>query len=201
MKKTRFVVLMLILAAVAGCATAPQTGFYLIKDPEGKVGEVTVTNAAGTATLSKENETVATAGTDKPFTPPREATGEEIQTKFGDAFAVMPPPPKGFSIYFDSGSAKVSGDSKPLMDEVLAEAKRRDSRDISLNGHTDRAGDAAYNMKLSLERADTVKKLLLDQGVRPEYISIEYYGESKPVVPTADNVSEPQNRRVEVVVR
>ena len=83
----------------------------------------------------------------------------------------------------------------------LAEVRRRDSHDISLNGHTDRTGEADWNMKLSLERANAVKVLLVEQGVSADYLTIEYYGESKPVIPTEDNVSEPKNRRVEVVVR
>ena len=131
----------------------------------------------------------------------REATSEEIQTKFGDALAIVPPPPKGFNIYFDSGSSNVKSDSQAILDQVMAEAGQRDSRDISLNGHTDRAGDVAYNMRLSLDRANRVKDLLMKRGIPPEYLRIEYYGESKPIVPTADNVSEPKNRRVEVVVR
>jgi outer membrane protein OmpA-like peptidoglycan-associated protein len=56
-------------------------------------------------------------------------------------------------------------------------------------------------MELSVRRADTLKELLVKSGVREEYIQIEYYGESKPIVPTEDNVDEPLNRRVEVVVR
>ena len=55
-------------------------------------------------------------------------------------------------------------------------------------------------MNLSLERANEVRRMLVDQGVSAEYLNIEYYGESKPLVPTEDNVSEPKNRRVEVVL-
>lgn len=200
--KTSYVLLLTALPLIfIGCATTPKTQFYLVPDPEGKVGEVDVTNQTGTVTLTKANETVATPRNDQPFSETREAAPEEIQAKFAEAFAIMPPPPKGFSIYFDSDSSKLSADSMGAVEQVLAEAKKRDSRDISLNGHTDRAGDAAYNMKLSLGRANTVKELLIKQGISAEYISIEYYGESKPVVPTADNVSEPKNRRVEAVVR
>ena len=206
---------MSLLLVMLGDAAYPQASFYLVPDPEGKVGEVTVTNTAGSATLTKANETVAAPSGDKPFSASRVATTEEIQTKFGDALAVMPPPPKGFNIYFESGSSSPNAESKGVVEQVLAEVKQRDSRDVSVNGHTDRSGDAAFNMRLSLDRAKkvrellvekgirpkTIKELLVKKGIRPEYISIKYYGESKPVVPTADNVSEPKNRRVEVVVR
>lgn len=194
-------VILTLMVLAAGCATTPEASFYLVPDPEGKVGEVTVTNQAGSVVLSKANESVDAPSEDEAFTAPREAGAEEIQTKFGDALSIMPPPPKGFNVYFDSGSSKINVESAGIAEQVLAEVKKRDSRDISLNGHTDRVGDNASNMKLSLERADTVKKLLLDVGIQPEYIQIEYYGESKPVVKTEDEVDEPLNRRVEVVVR
>jgi outer membrane protein OmpA-like peptidoglycan-associated protein len=191
---------LLVVVGLAGCAT-PRTSFYLVPDPSGHVGEVTVSSEAGTATLTKANETVAANHKDKTLTAAREATSEEIQTKFGDALAIVPPPPEGFSVYFDTDSSNVKAGSEPVFDQALAEVRARDSRDVSINGHTDRTGDAAHNMQLSLDRANKVKDLLVKQGVPQEHLSIEYYGESKPVVPTADNVPEPKNRRVEVVVR
>ena len=195
------VVLMVLLAVAAGCATTPKTSFYLVPDPEGHVGEVTVTNQAASVTLNQANQTVAAERQDKAFSETRLAANEEIQAKFSDALAIVPPPPTGFSIYFATGSSKVDADSLPVFEQILAEARKRDSHDISLNGHTDRTGEADVNMNLSLERANEVRRMLVDQGVSAEYLNIEYYGESKPLVPTEDNVSEPKNRRVEVVVR
>ncbi len=199
--RVAFGMLMGLCALLAGCATTPQARFYLVPDPEGKVGEVTLTNKAGSVVLNKANETVDAPGGDQAFTDARQADTKEIEETFGDAFMVMPLPPRGFNIYFDSGSAKIKPASEGLVAEVLAEDRKRDSRDVSLNGHTDRVGDKAANMELSLRRADTVKTLLMKAGVLEEYIQIEYYGESKPIVPTKDNVDEPLNRRVEVVVR
>ncbi len=186
---------------LAGCATTPQARFYLVPDPEGKVGEVTLSNEADSIVLNQANEAVDAPSGTEAFSASRQADSAEIETKFGEAFSVMPPQPKGFNIYFDSGSAKINAESQGIAEEVMAEVKRRDSRDISLNGHTDRVGDKASNMELSLRRANTVKEALLEAGVLPEYIQIEYYGESKPIKPTEDDVDEPLNRRVEVVVR
>lgn len=195
-----------VLATVAGlflvgCATTPQARFYLVPDPDGNVGEMEVTNEADTIVLNKANEAVDAPSANAAFSPVRQAAAGEIHDKFGDALNAMPPAPRGFNIYFDSGSARINAESQGVVSEIMAEVKARDSRDISLNGHTDRVGDSKSNMALSLKRADTVKKLLLSAGVVPEYIQVEYYGESKPVVPTGDNVDEPLNRRVEVVVR
>ncbi|NLV40027.1 MAG: OmpA family protein [Candidatus Hydrogenedentes bacterium] len=187
---------------VSGCATTtPTTNFYLVPDPEGHTGEVVISNETGDVTLNKPDETVSTESAATPFSASRQADPAEIQTKFGAALAVMPAPPKAFNIQFETASSKVDAESQGVIGEVAEESRKRDSRDISLNGHTDRQGDDAANMKLSLERAEAVKAALVQEGINPEHLTIEYYGESKPVVPTADNVSEPKNRRVEVVVR
>ncbi len=68
-------------------------------------------------------------------------------------------------------------------------------------GHADRSGSDAYNLRLSQRRADAVAAELVRQGVNRNDIGIQAFGESRPLVPTADGVREPQNRRVEIVLR
>jgi outer membrane protein OmpA-like peptidoglycan-associated protein len=58
-----------------------------------------------------------------------------------------------------------------------------------------------YNQALSRRRAETVAAELVRLGIAREEIVITALGESQPLVPTADDVREPQNRRVEIVVR
>jgi len=67
-------------------------------------------------------------------------------------------------------------------------------------GHTDRKGSDAYNLKLSLRRAEAVRDALVAQGVAPDRIDTIGRGEWDPAVPTADEVAEPANRRAEVFV-
>ena len=76
------------LLLTVGCATKPQTSFYLLPDSQVHVGEVEVTNPTDSATLTQANETVAASSEDKPFSESREASSEEIATKFGDALGV-----------------------------------------------------------------------------------------------------------------
>jgi OmpA-OmpF porin, OOP family len=68
-------------------------------------------------------------------------------------------------------------------------------------GHADRSGSPQYNQRLSQRRADVVAAELVRQGVNRSDIGITAYGESRPLVATADGVREPQNRRVEIVLR
>ena len=68
-------------------------------------------------------------------------------------------------------------------------------------GHTDRQGTVEANDALSLRRAQAIADLLVAQGFAPELISARGRGEREPLVPTADEVVEPRNRRAEVIVR
>jgi outer membrane protein OmpA-like peptidoglycan-associated protein len=77
----------------------------------------------------------------------------------------------------------------------------RESRDIGIHGHSDRTGSAEKNLDLSLRRAVAVENILLQHGINRGYLEVRSHGEGNPLVPTADGVDEPRNRRVEVVVR
>ena len=82
-----------------------------------------------------------------------------------------------------------------------AAAKAGNKTRIGVTGHTDRAGSDAYNMALSLRRANAVKDQLVREGIPAAGITVVGRGESQPLVPTADGVREPQNRRVEIVLQ
>ena len=72
---------------------------------------------------------------------------------------------------------------------------------VGVTGHADKSGSDAYNMALSLRRANNVKDELVRDGVPAASIVVVGRGESQPLVPTADGVREPQNRRVEIVLQ
>lgn len=117
------------------------------------------------------------------------------------AGATRPPPfSRDFQIYFASGSAVLSRDSKQIVDQAAAAAKDNAPAHINIAGHADTTGSQAYNQKLSERRADAVRKELVAQGVSPDDIATTGYGETNLAVPTADNVNEPRNRRVVISV-
>lgn len=93
-------------------------------------------------------------------------------------------------------------DLTPVAHTVLTEVvdawnQGRPAR-VVLAGHADRAGPAAYNMRLSERRARTVAAALANMGVPADVLEVEWFGETQPRVPTPDGVAEPQNRRVEI---
>jgi outer membrane protein OmpA-like peptidoglycan-associated protein len=68
-------------------------------------------------------------------------------------------------------------------------------------GHTDRVGPVEYNDALSLRRAERVRRNFVERGIPTSAINVAGRGEREPILSTADEVSEPRNRRVEINVR
>jgi hypothetical protein len=71
---------------------------------------------------------------------------------------------------------------------------------LQIEGHTDSSGSENYNQQLSEKRAESVREYLTEQGVTPENITAQGYGELKPLTSNANAAGRQQNRRVELVV-
>jgi outer membrane protein OmpA-like peptidoglycan-associated protein len=69
---------------------------------------------------------------------------------------------------------------------------------VAIAGHTDTSGSAAYNMGLSIRRADAVKAYMAGKGIADSAMVTKGFGETNLLVQTADGVREPQNRRAEI---
>jgi OOP family OmpA-OmpF porin len=104
-----------------------------------------------------------------------------------------------YSLYFPSNRADVVDDGLRILEQA-ADRLRKDFyvRRVEITGHTDRVGPRWYNHQLSEQRAIVARNVLVALGVRDDLIRIRAKGEDAPLVPTADDVNEPQNRRVEI---
>jgi outer membrane protein OmpA-like peptidoglycan-associated protein len=87
-----------------------------------------------------------------------------------------------------------------LLAEIAARISGADVISVNVHGHTDSVGSDAYNMGLSERRARTVADQLIAQGVAAEKVSIEGFGESKPVASNDTEEGRASNRRVEIHV-
>jgi outer membrane protein OmpA-like peptidoglycan-associated protein len=132
------------------------------------------------------------------------------------AFNVVPPAPaaaappaaapapqaaRSYLVFFDWDRADLSDRAKAIISTAAQNSTHVEYTSIAVNGYTDRSGSAAYNQRLSVRRAQAVAAELMRDGVPTKAISIQGFGESNPLVPTAKGVREPQNRRVEIIIQ
>lgn len=189
-----------IVLGLGACA-GPQTTVVLLPDQDGSTGAVEVTNAAGSQRLDQPNQAVrVTAQDTKPKTPVV-ITETEISKDWGPVLRVAPLAPKTFFMYFQFGTDTLTLESQDQFPRIFEELNRFPAAELSVVGHTDRAGAADLNAKLSLKRAETTLRLLTEAGLKHSRVEVESHGENNPLVPTADGVAEPRNRRVEVTIR
>jgi outer membrane protein OmpA-like peptidoglycan-associated protein len=129
------------------------------------------------------------------------STAQSVQQQYGGLLARQPMRPRRFIVNFATGSTQLTPETAPLLDEVRAALAEQPAGEVIVIGHTDRVGRLEANDKLSLARAEAVRALLAANGVPREQISIAGRGEREPLVPTADEVPEARNRRVEIKLR
>jgi outer membrane protein OmpA-like peptidoglycan-associated protein len=192
-----------LAGAAAGllAACAPETLVVLIEDPDGGLGTATMTVGEESVSLDEAGEA---AQVDAIFGSPSDTfvlPPEEIAALFGDTLAAQPTPPDLFILPFDSAAAALSAQGAAILQAILASIASRATADVSVVGHTDRVADEAFNESLARARAQTVRDALVAGGVDPAIIEASSHGEANLLVPTADEVAEPRNRRVEVTVR
>ncbi len=196
----RSILVLLFMSLLTGCG-AQRTTFVLLPDPAGTVGKITVSNDLGSRTLDKAGEVVVIK--DKSAAPGQSSklTAEQISAMFQHAMAIEPDQPEKFILYFRFDSINLTPASEKILAKVLDRAVTGGSMDIAVNGHTDRAGEDGYNYHLSLHRAERIRHLLESRGVASSFITSTSHGEGNPLVPTGNNIAEPRNRRVEVIIR
>ncbi len=115
--------------------------------------------------------------------------------------APAPAPARTFLVFFDWDRADLTDRARQIIAEAATNARTVSSTRIEVSGHADLTGSAAHNQRLSVRRAEAVAAELVRRGINRNEITIQGFGFDRPLVPTAFGVREPQNRRVEIVLR
>lgn len=103
-----------------------------------------------------------------------------------------------YGIYFDTAKAELRPESGDTLQQVLGVLREDPALRLVIAGHTDGAGDAAYNQALSERRAASVVAWLAQEGIDGKRLQSEGLGESRPVADNATEAGRALNRRVEV---
>ena len=103
------------------------------------------------------------------------------------------------AINFDTGKATIKDESMPIIDQMVELMQTNADLKVEIQGHTDNVGKPEANKKLSEDRANAVKKALVDRGIAADRMSAVGYGDTKPVADNNTEEGRAKNRRVELV--
>jgi outer membrane protein OmpA-like peptidoglycan-associated protein len=181
---------------VASCGGS---SLVLLPDEAGGHGAVAVLEANGKPVdaVVTQPDSRTRLGSANPSTKPMgQMKGDELALVSG-----LPPPPKSYTLYFVEGTTDLTPESRPVLDELKAEIAKRPGVDVEVTGHTDTVGSADDNDELSQRRAEEILNVLTTVGIDRSLMTAVGRGERELRVPTMDNIENPLNRRVEVLVR
>jgi outer membrane protein OmpA-like peptidoglycan-associated protein/outer membrane cobalamin receptor len=131
--------------------------------------------------------------------PWEEASAETTAYTPPPVVAPAPIAPKSYLVFFDFNKSDLTPQAVSIVDTAAANAGPAKVTKLEVTGHTDTVGSDAYNMRLSRRRAESVAAELEKKGIPSSEIDIVAKGKRDLLVPTADGVKEPQNRRVQIV--
>ena len=129
------------------------------------------------------------------------AMAEEAATSYTPPPVVAPAPamPRSYLVFFDFNKSDLTPQAVSIVNQAAANAGPAKVTQLTVTGHTDTVGSDAYNMRLSRRRAESVAAQLEKDGIASSEIAIVAKGKRDLLIPTADGVKEPQNRRVQIV--
>ncbi len=105
------------------------------------------------------------------------------------------------SLTFSTGSAQPTDESIEILRDLATVLKAYPQANVRLEGYTDNTGDAAANRELSQQRAESIKALLVQNGVDESHIDTAGFGSDNPIASNETEAGRLSNRRTELVVQ
>ena len=182
---------------LAGCA---QDKVILLPQGDGSPSAITVrAKKGGEILLDKPYATAKTTGSDTPGVSISDPA--DIEKRYKAVNNALPPRPRTYIVYFESGQSQLTNESQNRLAEIIRSIRSLPAFEIVVTGHTDSVGSLASNDQISRERATLIRNLMTDRGIPPGKIETIGRGKRELLIPTADNVPEARNRRVEIRVK
>jgi len=185
------------IAQVPGLAVTAEYRYFATEATDMNTRAVNASNAGiagGRLRASNENHSVLVGlryAFNQPAPPPPPAP----------VVAAQPAPARTYLVFFDWDRSDLTDRARQIIADAAQNARVVSATRIEVSGHADRTGTAQYNQRLSVRRAEAVAGELVRHGINRNEITIQGFGFDRPLVPTAAGVREPQNRRVEIVLR
>jgi OmpA-OmpF porin, OOP family len=107
---------------------------------------------------------------------------------------------KSYQIQFETGSSNLKPESYRLLNEIMSSAIVAEGLKIGVYGHTDNLGGNQANIKLSQDRANSVKSYLISKGIPTQRIEAKGFGSDVPITDNSTNEGRANNRRVQIVL-
>ena len=187
-----------LAAAVAQLQRAPTEQITLLPNQDGRPSAVIITTAGKETVLNQLYQTAAVGSAGAVATA---GDSKDIKNRYGALLETLPQRAAVFIVYFITDTDELTPESAAQLADIKAQLAARPAPEVIVIGHTDTVARRAYNDELSLRRAETVKRMLVEIGIPADQISVQARGERELLVPTGDGVDEPRNRRVEIRVR
>ena len=181
-------------------ACAPMTTLILMPDEGGKVGSITANSSGDITVLNKAYERVTTSRAPLLHPSTDVLTEAQVYEDYGSLIKAQPLHPVTFTVYFSRGSVDLAEKAKALIPAIIEGIRARVPTAIMILGYTDTTGTDALNAQLSLERAQTVEKVLREGIPFKNGVKMHSFGSKSLIVPTPPSVDEPRNRAVEILI-
>lgn len=199
-----------VLAVLSGCApmpsappAKPKVSVVLLpqKDAQGQPINTAVEVKTGPQSLTLDQPFALAESNANGQLSQRTASADEVQARYADLLRVQPPSAERVTLNFLPNKAELTPESEQQLAELILRARVRAGGEIVVVGHTDRTGTLEQNDALSLKRAQAIAARFKAQGFPEALITAVGRGEREPLIPTADEVEEPRNRRADVIIR
>lgn len=120
---------------------------------------------------------------------------ETVVTHVSQDTSRLLPVARSYPVYFSFDKSSINDSENATLDQMSNDMKKYNPPQVTITGHTDRAGSAEYNQRLSERRARAVSQELTRRGIEHQIIDEQARGETQSAVTTADGVREQANRR------
>jgi len=171
----------------------------ILGDKSGKKNAITIGSKEAKLKIDKPLTKVKIKEDGK-LSKPVKISKDELNKEFGNVINAIPPKAFSTNIFFNNG-LDLEDDYTMKLFQIKYEIKRRKPCEVEIIGYSDTKGSDEKNLILSKKRAEFIKTLIEKTKVKIENINIRALGESNQFIATNDEVSEPKNRRVEVIVK